>query len=76
MLERLGLVSLASALVFGFAPYFYALGDILPDRGLSGSESVHQLKAGWRETNRAALGQDDRLRACGLGQLILPPLCA
>jgi hypothetical protein len=31
MFERLGLVLLAGTLVFGFAPYFYALGDILSD---------------------------------------------
>jgi len=31
MLERLGLVFLASTLVFGFAPYFYALGDMFSD---------------------------------------------
>jgi hypothetical protein len=29
MFERLGVVLLACTLVFGFAPYFYALGDIL-----------------------------------------------
>jgi hypothetical protein len=28
MLERLGLVLLASALAFGFAPYFYLLGGL------------------------------------------------
>jgi EamA domain-containing membrane protein RarD len=31
MLERLGLVLLACTLVFGFAPYFYALADMLSD---------------------------------------------
>jgi hypothetical protein len=31
MLERLGLVFLACTLLFGFAPYFYALGDMLSD---------------------------------------------
>ena len=35
MLERLGLVFLASTLVFGLAPYFYALGDML-----SGSDYI------------------------------------
>jgi hypothetical protein len=29
MLERLGLVFLACTLVFGFAPYFYVLSDML-----------------------------------------------
>jgi hypothetical protein len=31
MLERLGLFLLACILVFGFAPYFYALSDMLYD---------------------------------------------
>jgi hypothetical protein len=31
MLERLGLIFLACTLGFGFAPYFYALGDLLSD---------------------------------------------
>ena len=31
MLERLGVAPLACTLVFGFAPYFYALGDMLSD---------------------------------------------
>jgi EamA domain-containing membrane protein RarD len=35
MLERLGLVLLACTLVFGFAPYFYALSDML-----SGSDYI------------------------------------
>ena len=33
MLERFGLLLLACTLVFGFMPYFYALGDMLPDHG-------------------------------------------
>jgi len=35
MLERLGFILLACTLFFGFAPYFYALGDML-----SGSDYI------------------------------------
>lgn len=47
MLERLGLLLLVCTLVFGFAPYFYALGDMRPDPGwtIAAHEQVSSLPA-------------------------------